>query len=199
MHCNDNACTESFTIMIRTYHSFIPFIFPIQGTDFKIHEPKPFWKGWLSHKFNGPGVRYEVGISIQSGQIVWIFGPFPAGANSDLKIYQSRVKSMLLPGEMVEADGTYESDRTVRGKHDHVYSPRERLMKGRVLARHENVNAKFKSWGVLSKVFRCKGEDMMEKHRLVFNAITVITELELQHQTPLYPAKYSVTRRWAAA
>ena len=36
----------------------------IDGTDCQIQEPTPFSPKWFSHKFNGPGIRYEVGILI---------------------------------------------------------------------------------------------------------------------------------------
>jgi hypothetical protein len=68
-------------------------------------EPSPFWSGWKSHKSGGPGVRYEVAVCIQTGHIVWIHGPFPAGSWNDLKIFQMKMKALLKPGERVEADG----------------------------------------------------------------------------------------------
>ena len=41
----------------------------VDGKDCRISEQKPFWGGWKSHKFNGPALRYEVGVGIQSGEI----------------------------------------------------------------------------------------------------------------------------------
>ena len=49
----------------------------VDDTACRIMEPAPFSPAWFSHKFHGPGLRYEVGISISSGYIVWINGPFP--------------------------------------------------------------------------------------------------------------------------
>jgi hypothetical protein len=51
----------------------------VDGTDFHIREPEPFDPEWYTKKFNGPGVRYEVGIAIQTGYIVWVNGPFKPG------------------------------------------------------------------------------------------------------------------------
>jgi hypothetical protein len=59
----------------------------VDGTDFRINQPTPFWKGWYSQKFKSAGVHYEVTISIQSGDIVWIHGPFPCGKFPDLTIF----------------------------------------------------------------------------------------------------------------
>ena len=60
----------------------------VDGTDFRIQNPTQFWKGWYSFKFKGPGVRYEVALSIQSADIVWVNGPFPAGAWPDINIFR---------------------------------------------------------------------------------------------------------------
>jgi hypothetical protein len=42
----------------------------VDGTDFQINEPTPFSKGYYSHKFNGPGLRYEIALNIMTGDIV---------------------------------------------------------------------------------------------------------------------------------
>ena len=34
----------------------------LDGTDFRIQEPTPFDPKWFSHKFKGPGLRYEIGV-----------------------------------------------------------------------------------------------------------------------------------------
>jgi hypothetical protein len=47
----------------------------VDGTDFQMQEPFPFNKGWMSHKFMGAALKYEVCVSIYSGDIVWIHGP----------------------------------------------------------------------------------------------------------------------------
>lgn len=59
----------------------------IDGMDCMVNEPWPFQKKWYSEKFNGPGVKYEVGISIAQGEIIWINGPFVASTN-DATIHQ---------------------------------------------------------------------------------------------------------------
>lgn len=53
----------------------------VDGTDFCIEEQRLFNREWYSsHKFNGPAVRYEIGVCIQETRwIVWVNGPFKAG------------------------------------------------------------------------------------------------------------------------
>ena len=57
----------------------------LDGTDCPINEPVPFNPKYYSHKFKGPGLKYELGICIQTGWICWWNGPFPCG-NPDLAI-----------------------------------------------------------------------------------------------------------------
>ena len=79
----------------------------VDGADFRIPNLTLFSKQWYSHKFNGPGLRYEVGLCIISGDIVWIHGPFPAGAWPDISIFRHAMKHHLEEGERVEADKGY--------------------------------------------------------------------------------------------
>ena len=62
---------------------------------------------WYSHKFNGPGLRYEVALAIRTGLIVWLNGPFPCGTFPDDKIFKGALVEMLDEKERVEADGGY--------------------------------------------------------------------------------------------
>ena len=77
----------------------------IDGADFQIQEPSPFNPIWFSHKFNAAALRYEVGVCIQTGWIVWTAGPFPAGDFPDLEIFRLYLKDLLGTNERVE---TYE-------------------------------------------------------------------------------------------
>ena len=85
----------------------------VDGTDFEIEEPGPFIKKisklWYSHKFKGPGLKYEVGISILNGDIVWIHGPFNCGMN-DLQVFRDGMVHYFQTSERVEADDGYQGD-----------------------------------------------------------------------------------------
>ena len=89
----------------------------VDGTDFQIQEPSPFESRWYSHKFKGPGLRYEVAVSILGGDIVHTNGPFPCGTWLDISIFRSMLMDKLLPGEFVEADKGY------RGQYDKIRTP----------------------------------------------------------------------------
>ena len=150
----------------------------VDGTDFEIYQWQPFWTGWYSHKFKGPGVRYEVGLCILTGEIVWIHGPFPCGRWPDLKIFRSAMKNSLSPGEKVVADLGY------RGEPNHIITPSgdRSEPESKIRGRHETVNGRFKNWAILQRVFRHE----VQKHQPAFGAVAVITQLQLENGEPLF-------------
>ena len=75
--------------------------------DFQISEPSPFSPKWCSHKHNGPGLRYEIAVEVQSGYIVWACGGFGAGVCRDDKLAQLKFTKHLRPNEKVITDKGY--------------------------------------------------------------------------------------------
>ena len=150
----------------------------VDGTDFRICEPTPFDPKWYSHKFKGPGLRYEVGICIQTGEIVWVNGPFPCGDYPDLRIAREGLIYALAatPGikEMALADGGYndgyEFFETPTGAND-----ADQYMKSVARARHETINKRLKDYGALGKRFR----HSRHLHGKVFYAVANLTHLAM--------------------
>ena len=62
-------------------------------------------------------IRYELGVDIIAGNLVWIQGPYPAGKYNDITIFNQCLRHFLEPGERVEADKGY------RGHVDKVKGP----------------------------------------------------------------------------
>jgi hypothetical protein len=58
---------------------------------------------FFSHKTNGPALKYEVGIFIQTSDINWVNGPFKSGKWNGIKLYRRYLKGALGSGEMIEA------------------------------------------------------------------------------------------------
>ena len=83
----------------------------LDGTDFSIYDQKPFDKKWFSFKLNRAGIRYEVGICISSGEIVWFNGGYKAGFYNDLELARLEFTSELLPGKRAVADKGYSDAR----------------------------------------------------------------------------------------
>ena len=82
----------------------------IDGTNFCIQQKGVAKKGnaFGSHKYVGKSMlMYELGIDILKGNLVWVDGPYPAGAWPDIKIYLNSLAGHLLWGECIEANNSY--------------------------------------------------------------------------------------------
>jgi hypothetical protein len=73
-------------------------------TDFRIPE---YGKKFYSYKYRKSGLRYEVGLCILTGDIVWINGPYECGVWNDVSIFRNSLLSHLAANERVEADDGY--------------------------------------------------------------------------------------------
>jgi hypothetical protein len=157
----------------------------VDCTDCKIEEPQPFSKKWFSHKFSGAGLRYEVGLSIERGDIVWINGPFNCGDWPDVRIFRFSLRSFLDENERVEADNGYVSEDPMFCKAPGGIST---AVDGRgkerstVRARHETVNARLKNFEILKQVYR---HDLLD-HSDVFRAAVVLIQLAIENGEPLF-------------
>ena len=83
----------------------------VDGTDFLCQPPNDGdeRRSWISFKLKKPAVRYEVAVSIQSGDIVWVSGPWRAGRHPDITIFrEGGLKQKLLEaGERADANCGY--------------------------------------------------------------------------------------------
>ena len=147
----------------------------LDGTDCPILEPWPYDAGYFSQKLNGPGLKYEVGVAINSNNIVWINGPFKAG-ESDLNIYRECLREYLCDDEGVECDQFYQGDPRLKNPKVHQ-GARYRRQKKEVRARQENLNARLKRFKVLDDSFRHD----LSKHGECFRAVAVLTQIGLNH------------------
>jgi len=158
----------------------------VDCTDFEIEEPMVFWKGWYSHKFHGPGLRYEIAVSLKRGDIVWVSGPHACGMWPDLKIFRSSLKTFLDPYERVEADNGYLGEDPVTCKTPGGLTSKSdkkaAKFRDRIRARHETVNARIKTFGVLKNRFR----HQTENHGAFFRAVIVLTQLMIENGEPLF-------------
>ena len=165
----------------------------VDGTDFRIQEQWPFVKEknkkWFSHKFCAAAVRYEIGISLKTGNVCWFNGPFPAGM-PDISIFRIKLKLRLGPREKVILDMGYLGDTKVSLPDDKAVGHDNRVIMSKARGRHETINGKFKRWGCLWQMFR----HHRSKHHLVFKACLTLTQLLLDYGersfgVTNYPAK----------
>lgn len=151
----------------------------VDGTDFRIQEPTPFSSRWFSSKFRGPGVRYEIGISVINPKIIWVNGPFPCGTWPDLRIFKQRMCASLYSGEFVIGDRGYKHVRCITP--DDVL-PHARSLHDHIRARHETCNERFKRFSILGQVFR----HSVQLHGRVFHAVSKIAALAICYEEPLF-------------
>ena len=162
----------------------------VDGTDIAVPQFKPFWKGWYSHKLNGPGAQWEVGLSIRSRHIVWIHGPFPCGHWPYLKIFRHAMISCLDDDEKAEADDGYmgEPTKTLIPKVN-TYTPADAELRQHVRNRHETINRRLKEWKCLG--LSLKPSHSLEKHSMMFRAVAVICQLSIESgETTLFDVEY---------
>lgn len=115
----------------------------MDGVDFRIQEPRSADHPsqidtiWFSHKFNGPGMRYEIGLCVKTGHIVWAYGGYPAGEYSDLALARLDFVNHLLPHERVIADRIYQDPAYFINQN---IDPLTIRIQKQILARHETIN-----------------------------------------------------------
>ena len=149
----------------------------IDGTDMPVQ--LGFNKGFYGVKFNHSGLKYEVGVCIATGHIVWINGPFRCGQN-DLNISRTALLGALDQGESAVADSGY------RGEPHHIRTPqvgteKEKEMQDIARARHETVNSRLKIFNVLgAQYFRHE----ITFHSSCFRAVAVVTQLSFENGAP---------------
>ena len=146
-------------------------------------------KKWFSHKFKGPGLRYEIGISIKKGDIVWIAGPYICGKWNDLEIFKNGLIHQLDENERVEADDGYRAldPEFVKSRTGFSSKKERKDMTNKVRARQETVNKRLKQFQCLVQPFR---HHDFEKHSNLVRAAAVVTQLAIQNGEPLFQVEY---------
>ena len=133
----------------------------IDCTDCKIHldkgtSNKSVKRAFWSFKFRNSGLRYEVGVCIKSGYIVWLHGPFPCGRYNDIMIFRHCLSDSLDRGERVECDDGYRGEapsQCVVPKHAWTRNSAWAKQSGLVRARHEIINKRLKDYKCLKDFF----------------------------------------------
>ena len=166
----------------------------VDGADFQIQEPWPYKKAtsskWYSEKFGGAGLRYEVGVSILGGEIVWVNGPFLPGKYNDHTIFKDHgLLDHLEEGERVEADDGYIFlDPEFTKARSSVFHPEEnRGLRNTVRARHETINQRMKVFNCLAQKFR---HSDLGKHQDCVRAVAAIVQYALERGEQIWDVQY---------
>lgn len=165
------------------------WIMSVDGTHCWINEPiHPDWsqdRKFYSHKYNKAGINYELGVSLSSSHLIWMNGPFRAGA-SDARVFRKRglMEKLQALGKKTIGDRGYQGK-----KYEHVMSTFNcmdsygtRKFKSRALKRQENFNNMTKRFEILQGRFR----HGVKEFKYSFESICVICQLQLENGMPLY-------------
>lgn len=158
-------------------HSFskIEFLNIKRKSSSGILEPTEFDPKWFSHKFRGPGVRYEIGLCIATGNIVWAHGGYPCGEWPDLRLARDAFIDRLEIDEKALADKGYRDN-------NFFVNPNGDPLKKKILARHETVNKRVKQFYCMNDVFR----HVLTLHPSFFRACVNLTQIVTVNGEPLY-------------
>jgi len=164
------------------------FILLVDGVHCHLDEPKhPMMSknpAFYSHKFNKASLTYELGISIFEMRLVWVNGPFPA-SRSDIKIFRENgLKNMIPPGKRIVGDNGYIGEPGIISTPNSHDPEQLRIFKRRVWSRHESFNSRLKAFKCLDVRFR----HGVKKHKIVFEAICIICQYQLENGSPLFDA-----------
>ena len=157
----------------------------VDGTDFHVGGNN---SKFHSHKFKKNALRYEVCVCIQTGDIVWINGPYEAGSWPDINIFRDGLRHFLDENERVEADDGYigDSPKYIKCPAGFTNIKANERMQCFARRRHETINKRFKNWKILSTNFRHD----LRRHGDVFRAVVVITQLAINNGEKPFQVKY---------
>ena len=129
----------------------------VDGTEFHIPQKGIATKGnaFGSHKYVGKSaLRYELGVIILTGNLVWIKGPYPAGKYTNIKKIYKVLRNFLEPGERIEAVRGTAATPTKSNAGQQRKSGGESGDAGEGKGTSRDANRRLKNWGILSQVFR---------------------------------------------
>lgn len=164
------------------------FVMTVDGTHCPISEPRTQPSAdWYSHKFHGPGLGYEIGLSIFKNQVIWLNGPVKAG-EPDMNIFRlpGGLKEKIPVGKRVIADKGYRGENEIISTPNDFDPPVLKGFKKRARARHETFNGRIKRFAILTERFRHRTNDDLKYHKKVFEACVIICQFEIESRHPLF-------------
>jgi hypothetical protein len=96
-----------------------------------------------------------------------------------LKIFRSKLKYNLSVGEKVIADRGYRGDDRICTPEDFLNN-QHKVAINSARARHETINGRLKTWGILKNVFR----HVPDKHHFAFRSVLVFIQISIESGYP---------------
>lgn len=143
-----------------------------------------FTPKWKFHS----ALRYEIGVSILGGDLVWVNGPYEAGRWNDILIFRNALIYELEDGERVESDDGLRGASPEYSKCPASIGNIVEMasMQQRVRSRHETINKRFKQWALLKQIYKGK----IENHGSFARVVCIITQLCIENGEPLFSVEY---------
>ena len=138
---------------------------------------------YFLHKYNGPGLSYELALHVFEPRLVWI-RKNPVTKHNDRKNFVADLRNRIPDGKKAIADRGY------RGKggdpkvavHYSLDSPELKTFKARARMRQETFNNRIKRYAALTNPFR----HSETRHQSIFEAICVVCCYEMELVSPLF-------------
>ena len=158
----------------------------VDGTDYDIAE---LVRTFYSHKIQYSALRYEVALSILTGDICWISGPYEAGSWPDIKVFRDSLMSHLEKGERAEADDDYigEHPQWVKCPKGFANLEETEYIQQRCRNCQETVNKRLKQFGVLKQKYRYD----LRLYGDVVRACAVLTQFAIDDGDKLFACGYN--------
>lgn len=187
-YCVRKKFTGQIALEDRWKFGKLPVSLIVDTTECPVRRPAdPVAQGvWYSGKHKEHTIKYEVGVSLVSGEICWWAGGVP-GCSHDIKVNKTMgLLDHLNDDEYLLGDKGYSGPKYVtpiRGKAENLSEKQKAwnsfLGKSRVLV--ENVFARFKNFAVL----RHKWRNNLALHPYVFSLLAQIVNVEIQFGSPM--------------
>jgi len=162
------------------------FIISVDGVQCRYHEEDhPILSKdptFFAHKFNGPGLGYELALHLFESRLVWL-KQNPNTSENDRLVYTQELEQKIPVGRVAIADGGYrkKGDRKLATPNPHD-PPELRTFKARARMRQEHFHSRIKRYKSLDMPFR-HGRD---RHEQIFEAVCVILCFEMELVSPLF-------------
>jgi hypothetical protein len=152
-----------------------------------------------SHKFNGPGVSFEVVCDPVEGKIRWINGPQPASIHDLTFLRGGKAGKMntwdrsslyfnVPDGVKLVGDSAYagQLDKVTTTQDAHKASTK--MLFGRIKSLNEKANGRFKNFRAVRDGFRHGTDaiDKMKKLKKSFEAVAVLVQYDIESGHDLY-------------
>eukprot|EP01133_Synstelium_polycarpum_P020626 gene20626-24771_t len=145
-------------------------------------------QSFYSFKHSDVGFKYEVGVNIETGEILWCRGPYK-GAASDVTIFRKHLK------QTINVDGLerYIGDKGYQGEQQYLLTPVKKPANGELTDQEniynnwvshyriivENCFAKFK----IFKCFSTPWRSSLKKHKQAFFLVVWLVNREIARRT----------------